>query len=306
MKKSPPIPDSVAHLRQERYQSLQEATKKGMLIRLIIVMAELLCFAVFASESLLVDAIAIALDIVISFSLLFFIKIAARPPDKEHPLGHGRYEPIAGLQLSLFLVIVGGYLAFQQVSALQELKLHPPIDSRVWLVPLGAMILLELGYRLLSEIAKRENSPALLSEALHFRLDALTSFVATMALGVGAFFPQWSHRCDHFGALGISLLMMISGVFSARQNAWQLMDRVPDEKFFQLVRAAALRVEGVEATEKLRIQLYGPDAHVSIDVEVDPQLPVIEAHTLTQKVRLEIQKSFPAARDVIVHLEPHF
>ena len=301
----PPLSDSIAQLRKKRQRSLQEAVNKGLLIRLIIVAAELIGFAVFISATLLFDAIATLLDIIISISLLFFIKIANRPPDKKHPLGHGRYEPIAGFQLSLFLMVVGSGLAFQQLLTLQGVQPHPPIRAHAWLIPLGAVLLLECGYRLLSEIGKRENSPALLSEALHFRFDALISLVATLALVVGAFRPQWSYLLDHLGALGISFFMIGSGALSARRNAQQLMDRVPDEKYFDLVREAALRVAGVEATEKLRIQLYGPDAHVSIDVEVDPELSVLKAHKLTQEVRLEIQKSFPAVRDVIVHLEPH-
>jgi len=303
----PPLLDSIAELRKTSYRHVQEAAKKGMLIRLIIVAAELIAFATFSSATILFDAIATILDIIISISLLFFIKIASRPPDKEHPFGHGRYEPIAGLQLSLFLIVVGVCLAFQQVSTIQDLKAHThaPIEAHIWLIPLGAMLLLELGYRLLSEIGKRENSSALQSEALHFRLDALTSLLATVALAIGSMRPDWRHFLDHLGALAISLLMIGSGAFAARRNAQQLMDRVPDEKYFNLVREAALRVRGVEATEKLLIQLYGPDAHISIDVEVDPELPVIKAHLLTQQVRLEIQKSFPAARDVIVHLEPY-
>jgi divalent metal cation (Fe/Co/Zn/Cd) transporter len=81
---------------------------------------------------------------------------------------------------------------------------------------------------------------------------------------------------------------------------------VPDESFFTLVKVAAMRVKGVLATEKVLIQTYGPDAHVSIDVEVDPAMPVEEAHAISQKVRHEIQIAWPCVRDVIVHIEPFF
>jgi divalent metal cation (Fe/Co/Zn/Cd) transporter len=72
------------------------------------------------------------------------------------------------------------------------------------------------------------------------------------------------------------------------------------------VKEAALKVEGVLATEKVLIQSYGPDAHVDIDIEVAPNLSVEVAHKLTQKVRAEIQKAWPAVRDVIVHIEPYY
>ncbi|MCB1136629.1 MAG: cation transporter, partial [Chlamydiia bacterium] len=72
------------------------------------------------------------------------------------------------------------------------------------------------------------------------------------------------------------------------------------------VRTAALRVPGVRETEKIHLQVYGPDALVGIDIEVDPKMPVDEAHDITQKVRAEIQKDWPAVRDVIVHVEPYY
>ena len=52
--------------------------------------------------------------------------------------------------------------------------------------------------------------------------------------------------------------------------------------------------------------MYGPDAHVSIDIEVEPTLSVEEAHEITQKVRQAIQVGWPSVRDVIVHVEPFY
>ena len=60
------------------------------------------------------------------------------------------------------------------------------------------------------------------------------------------------------------------------------------------------------APEKIRIQRYGPDAHVDIDIEVKPSLTVDKAHKISQQVRREIQKAWPAVRDVTVHIEPYY
>ena len=100
--------------------------------------------------------------------------------------------------------------------------------------------------------------------------------------------------------------MIVMGVYAVRNNLHQLLDRVPDAHFFDTVTKAAKIVPGVLDTEKIRIQLYGPDAHVDIDVEVDPQLSVEKAHEISQKVRVEIQKEWPAVRDVTVHIEPYY
>jgi divalent metal cation (Fe/Co/Zn/Cd) transporter len=96
------------------------------------------------------------------------------------------------------------------------------------------------------------------------------------------------------------------GLIASKKNLNQLLDRVPESEFFDLVRKAALKVVGVRDTEKIRIQHYGPDAHVDIDVEVDPHLTVEEAHTISQHVRSSIQHDWPNVQDVTVHIEPYY
>jgi cation diffusion facilitator family transporter len=154
--------------------------------------------------------------------------------------------------------------------------------------------------------AKKRHSPALAAEAFHYRLDAITSLFAAIALGWGALFPRHIAIFDHAGAMFIAILMVILGIYASRKNLHQLMDKTPDQKFFDLARKAALKVDGVRETEKIKIQLYGPDAHIDIDIEVDPNLSVKIAHEMTQKVRAEIQKAWPAVRDVTVHVEPYY
>jgi cation diffusion facilitator family transporter len=260
----------------------------------------------FNSSALLLDALSSIIDIGSSLFLILCIKFADKPPDEEHPFGHGRFEPIAGLQIGLLLIALGGGMLFQQVSAIAHAPPEKAIDSLTWIIPFCAVILLEICYRVVRATAKRQNSPALLADAVHYRIDGLNSLFATVALIFSAYFPRYSVLFDHIGAIAIATLMIFIGIFAARKNSHQLLDRTPELKYFELVKNAAKRVEGVRATEKIRLQVYGPDAHVNIDVEVDPFLTVESAHEIAQKVRNEIQKSWPSVRDVIVHLEPYF
>ncbi len=301
-----PLPESVAAQRKERCVRMIKTARRGVILRGSIILAELAGFVAFNSSALLLDALSSLFDVAASVFLIFCIKLANRPPDRHHPFGHGRFEPIAGLQLGLVLAVIGGALLFQQISVLATVKQEKTIDAFSWLIPLAAIVLLEISHQHLKKTAKRQNSPALLADAVHYRIDALNSLFAMVALIFAALFPKYGALCDHLGALVIALLMVGLGIFAARKNIDQLLDRVPPEHYFQLVKEAALKVQGVFATEKLRIQTYGPDAHVSIDIEVDPTQSVETAHELTQHVRAEIQRVWPAVRDVIVHVEPYY
>lgn len=300
------LPPSVFEERLQRRKEVVNAAKRGIMVRVSIILFELLGVLLFGSSALLMDALASCLDIAASVLLVMGVRWADRPPDADHPFGHGRYEPLIGLQLGLMLALIGGGMLIEQSF---HLSLEPQayaMDPRAWVIPAVAVVLLEICYRFVMRTARRENSPALAADAIHYRIDGLTSLFATIALALAAFYPKWSLMIDHVGAIFIALLMIVLGIVAAKNNIHQLMDRVPDDSFFERVRQAAIHVPGVKGTEKIRIQLYGPDAHVDIDVEVDPQLTVELAHGMSQKVRLEIQKAWPAVRDVTVHIEPYY
>lgn len=298
-------PESVFQARAERKRQMIRSVGWGVIIRLIIILCEFLGVIVFGSSALFMDALSSSIDVVCSLFLILFIKLAERPPDENHPFGHGRYEPLAGLQLGILLAVVGVGMLVQQ--AMQLTIFHTgELDRRAWIVPLCAVILLEICYFIVMRTAKRQHSPALAADALHYRIDSLTSLLATVALVLAAYFPYWSLVIDHIGALAIALLMIVIGIYAVRNNLNQLLDHVPESHFFNSVRKAAKRVSGVLDTEKIRIQLYGPDAHVDIDVEVDPKLTVEKAHGISQEVRVEIIKEWPAVRDVTVHIEPYY
>ncbi len=297
---------NVSKRRIERRRNLVYSASWGVFIRILIIAFELCGVWLYGSSALLLDALASIVDVVSSLLLILFIRLADRPPDRSHPFGHGRYEPLVGLQLGLLLLVVGVGMFFRQLFLFHDIPLEEAINSRAWVFPVVAVILLEICYRVVSSAAKKQNSPAMIADAFHYRIDAITSLFAAIALVFGALYPQLSQIFDHVGALIIALLMIVLGGYASRENMNQLLDHAPDPSLEAKVRAAAMRAKGVLGTEKLGILLYGPDAHVDIDVEVEPSLTVLEAHEISQRVRVEIQNDWPAVRDVIVHIEPYY
>lgn len=300
------LPNEVLEKRKERMRFLVLSCLGGVFFRSAIIIGELIGVYFFGSAALLMDALTSLIDVFSTLLLLICIKWAARPPDANHPFGHGRFEPLVGLQLGLFMALIGMGMIVKEVGHFGSESEDVIINPKLWIIPFLAAILLETCYQVVTRIAKKHHSPALAADAAHYRIDALTSVCATIALVIAAYYPEKSHMIDHAGAIVISFLMIGIGFNAAWENMQQLLDARPEAKFFAKVKKAAKRVEGVRETEKIRIQLYGPDAHVDIDVEVDPQLPVEVAHKISQEVRAEIQKDWPAVRDVTVHIEPYY
>lgn len=299
------LPKEVEEQRQKRYQALLKSSLNGIFVRLFIVGFELIFSLFCGSAALFMDALSTGLDIVTSFILILSFKLAAKPPDTNHPLGHGRLEPLAGFQLGLFLILLGGGMFFYNSSEARVVE-GSILNPLLWVVPLTSIVLLETCYRIIMQTAREQKSPALAADAVHYRIDSITSLFATIALLLAGFAPQYSQFFDHLGAALIALFMVIVGFNAARSNMHQILDRIPEKDYFERVRNAAKRAMGVLGTEKIRMQLYGPDAYVGIDIEVDPALSVLKAHEISQRVRFEIQKELPEVRDVIVHIEPYY
>ncbi len=304
--KAPPLDWAVVQSRLLRRKALLLTARRGVLLRGVIIVLELFWVFCWGSSALFLDALSCFMDVIATLVLMWCIQKADTPPDAEHPLGHGRFEPIAGLLIGFLLIFLGLLSGFEQVKGLFTDNRGGEIQSFAWVIPLLAVVILEMCHQSLKKVAKQKNSPALLADAVHYRIDALTSFFALAALSFAAIFPSVSLLFDHIGAILIALFMVIVGLIAARKNIHQLIDHSPSKEAFQKVQVAALSVQGVLETEKIRIQTYGPDAHVSIDIEVDPHLSVALSHEITQLVRRAIQKTWPAVRDVIVHVEPYY
>lgn len=301
-----PLHRSVIKSRLARRKKLLLSARRGVMLRGIIILAEFFGFAFFGSSTLLLDALSNSVDAIASIVLIWCIHKADQPPDEKHPLGHGRFEPIAGLLIGFLLVFLGIVSTIEQIKGVFTGEVTRAIPSLAIMIPLMAVILLEICHQILKKAAKQKHSPALLADAAHYRIDALTSFFALVVLCLVALFPTHAHIFDHLGAISIALFMIVGGVIAAYKNINQLIDRAPPPEMVETVRAAALKVHGILATEKIRLQVYGPDAFVAIDVEMDPDLSVEESHKITQRVRRAIQTAWPSVRDVIVHVEPYY
>lgn len=291
--------------RQLRLESITKACYRGIVLRSVIIIAELAGYAFTKSQSLWLDAVGTTCDICFSIFLVFSIKYASRPPDENHPFGHGRFEPIAGLQLSIVLVTLGAILGFKQLKGAVFIS-SATFPFYTFLIPLLAAILLELCFQYFKYTASKTHSSALLADAYHFRSDAVNSLVAALALGLGVINTEYAAFLDHMGAFIIAIIMIITGVRNMFDNLHQLLDKKPSKTYLGKIIDAAFKVKGVLGTEKLRVQRYGPDAHVDIDIEVDPLMSVMQAHRIAQEVRVSIQETLPEVQDVMVHVEPYF
>src|SRR5690606_2809320 len=134
-------------------------------------------------------------------------------------------EPLTGLQLALLMVGLGLFMSYKQVVEMATQPVGEELHAFTWVIPVGAVILLEGCYQWMMRASRKHKSAALAADAVHFRIDAANSLLAAVALFVGSFFPSWSPFFDHTGAFIISALMIFIGLSAAYKNVHQIIDR---------------------------------------------------------------------------------
>jgi len=254
------------------------------------------------STAVVADGLESASDIFASGFVLLGLTLAAKPPDKEHPYGHGRAETLTGLLIGLGLTAAGALICFG--SAQQIGRPHPGVQPWVvWplLASLAAKaVLATLKFR----HGRRLQSDALTADAWNDAMDTLSASAALCAVGLALFNPARFSDADRIGGFVVGLVVVGVGVRVARNTALQLMDTMPDESHMVQIRAAASTVPGVRGIEKCFARKTGLRYHVDLHLEVDPDMTVRQSHYLAHQVRERIVESLDWVADVLVHVEP--
>ena len=229
------------------------------------------------------------------------LRIAAKPADKEHPYGHGRFEILTGLAMGMFLAAIGTGICVRSIE--QRYESHVPALFAAWAMA-GSIAVKAALATLKMRVGRRTRSAALTADAWHDLVDLFSGCVALAAVLVSVFVPGLQ-AADHYGGFAIGLIVIFLGLRVARETTLQLMDTMPDEAQMQQIRAAAMRVPGALAIEKCYARKTGLRYHVDLHLEVDPGMTVMASHGIAHAVQTNVKAELDWVEDVLVHVEPH-
>lgn len=286
-----------------------KATLMGIIINLMLAVIKAAAGFLGNSYALIADAVESVTDIFSSLIVFWGLKISARPADADHPLGHGKAEPLAALAVGSFLIFAAGMIAYQSVAEV----LHPHTLPAPWtlIVLVGIVALKLLLSKFAHGIADAIGSSAVKSDAWHHQSDALTSAAAFIGISVAIlgnhFHPEinWS-SADDWAALFSSFIIAYNGISIIKTTINELMDAHPGLEIEHKIRDAAKSVEGVENLHKCFIRKMGFDYYVELDVRVSESLNIREGHRIAHEVQDTVRSTLPHIRfgRVTVHIEP--
>jgi cation diffusion facilitator family transporter len=253
--------------------------------------------------ALIADGVESLLDIVSSVLVWAGFRVAAHPPDDDHPYGHGKAEALAALGVACFVLAAAVWIAWHAVREIQY-----PHGSPAWwtLLLLAAVIAAKTWFsRRMDALGRVVGSTALGAEALHHWSDALTSAAAFIGIAIALIGGVGYEAADDWAALVACLVIAVNGVVMFKRAVGDVMDIAVPPELEQEVRVLALAVPGVAGLDKCRVRKSGLNHLVDIHVLVQGTLTVREGHAIAHAVKDVLLASVPhAITDVSVHIEP--
>lgn len=287
-------------LAHRRMNVVQRAATISLIATTAIVFVKVAAGVASHSVSVLSEGLQSFVDVLIAFGVVQTVKIASRPPDEEHPYGHGKAEV---LMSALQMVLITGTAGFIIAQSINRIR-HPESIRADWgMAAMGLAVIVNLAVSIhLDRVAKSHRSPALQGEVMHLRSDAVTAL--GLIVGLAAVKLTNASILDPILAIIFTLVIVINALRQLRGVIHLLMDGAAPIEDIKAIEQTLESHERVRGFHNLRTRTVGTTHHVDIHVLLDDDLTFVEAHDLAEEVEEHISKRLGGAR-VNVHYEPY-
>ncbi|MFD2098946.1 cation diffusion facilitator family transporter [Flagellimonas iocasae] len=255
------------------------------------------------SYALIADAIESTTDIFSSFLVLLGFKYAEKPPDENHPYGHGKIEPLITFIVVAFLVTSATIIAYESIQHIQTP--HKVPESWTLFVLGGIILWKEISYQVVIRKSKQTQSSSLRADAWHHRSDAITSVMAFLGISIALIFGEGYETADDWAALLASVFILYNSYLIFRPALGEIMDEHLYDDLILEIRKKSSEVEGILGTEKCFIRKSGMKYHVDLHAIVDAKITVEKSHWIAHQLKDHLREEIPELGHVLIHIEPN-
>lgn len=275
------------------------AAWSATIVASLLLVVKIAAWWITGSVSLLASLIDSLLDIAASTVNLIVLKYALQPADKEHTFGHGKAESLAALAQAMFIsgsacfLILNGVERFFRPLELNQPQIGIYVSLFATAVTLGLV-------RFQKYVVQKTGSQAIAADSLHYQSDLYMNVAILTALGLSML---GLGQADAVFAIGIGIFILVSAFKMINGAVQSLLDRQLPESELAEIREIAVSVDGVHGIHQLRTRMSGPTRFIQLHLELDDQLPLIEAHKIADNVEHKIEVHFDGC-DVMIHQDP--
>ena len=299
LRPTPPPPvapdDDSRALRDKRRAAWAGAAMNGPLA-----VAKIAGGVVAQSQALIADGVHSLSDLASDAAVIWALGHSHRPPDADHPFGHGRFETLATLAVAAMLALAAAGIFIDAGLRVLDPPTHAPSLLALWVAGLS-IALKEALFHYTRAVARRTGSTMMAANAWHHRSDAASSVVALA--GIGAAMAGWP-LADALGAAVIALMLARVAWTYGRPAARELVDTAPPQALAGAVTRALTATPGVRDAHDLRLRRMGGLVQADVHITLDPAMTLSEAHRLCEAARAEVLATVPEVAEIVIHPEP--
>ena len=271
----------------------------GIALNILLFAGKIIAGTISGSVAVTADAFNNLSDAGSSIISLIGFRLASQKPDPHHPFGHGRFEYIASLIISIIIVLMGfelGKSSFEKIVAPQAVEY-----SAVTFAVLGVSVLVKL-YMFFynNSVGKKIDSATMRATAM----DSISDAVSTGAVLISAVIAMFTNLAlDGWMGLVVAAFIMVTGFKSAKETIDSLLGTPPSPEFVKQIEDMALQYDDIIGVHDMIVHNYGPGrTFVSLHAEVPSDGDIVAIHDTVDNAEREIAKELGCL--VTIHMDP--
>ena len=278
----------------------RRATWAGVWLNAPLALGKILAGMLAQSHALVADGVHSLSDLASDAAVLWALGQSHRPPDQDHPFGHGRFETLATLAVAVMLGLAALGILLDSGLRMIDPPDQAPGVLALWVAGIS-IALKEALFHYTRAVARRTGSAMMEANAWHHRSDAASSVVAMAGIGAAMLGWEWA---DALGASIIALMLGRVAWVYGRPAIRELVDTAPSEAVAHAVSDALMATPGVRDAHDLRLRHVGGEVQADVHIALDPAMTLSEAHRLCEAARARVLAEVPDVAEIIIHPEP--
>jgi cation diffusion facilitator family transporter len=291
--------DSLSNYIRKR-KIANKSTWTSVVVNFFLVIFQIVVGFFSKSSGLIADGFHTLADMFSDLIVLITSKKSLNPPDDDHNYGHYRYENAVGLFLGVLLLFVGCAMIWSAGKKLENSDEIVAVHVTALYASIICLVVKELLFRYLLNIAKRAKSSLLMANAWHARSDAASSLI--VAIGI-IFNLLGYHSFDLIAAIIVGMMILKMGWTFSYEAIQALTDKAADTDEVEKIKKIILETPGVINVHDLRTRKVGDSIIADVHIEVKGTLTVAEGHDIAVEARNRVMRS-SRVLNLMTHIDP--
>ncbi|BBM49333.1 GNAT family N-acetyltransferase [Leptotrichia wadei] len=286
---------------KKQEKNMMSVSKFAICVNIVLALLKIVAGRIFSSMSLLSDGLNSLSDLITNVLVIVGLKVGSNPEDKEHPFGHGKIESVFSVIIGTFIMITAFELIKDNFSKLISFSSENNLNISFIPIIITVLAILIKIFQLvfMKKRAKKYNNALINSLLADYNTDIIISTSVLVGLLLSKIHPAF----DTVVGFIVAIYIIKSGYGLIKENALILLDSQDDE-LIERIRSEILRFEEIENAHDFRMTTSGKDIYMFVDVRMDKNKTIEEAHDITNKISKRIKHKYKNIKRLLIHIEP--